>query len=119
MTLGERLRQIRKSRMITLREVYNATGIDYSNLSQIERGEHGCTVETLRLLANFYNVPIEFLMGTSEEETPKIKSSVSADYDSLDIAIHDASKSLSADDKMQILDYINFIRMKKEKSNEQ
>jgi transcriptional regulator with XRE-family HTH domain len=56
--LGDRLRQIRKERGMTLEEVWKATGISVPTLSRIERGDaKGLLGETLITLTNW--------MGTS------------------------------------------------------
>jgi HTH-type transcriptional regulator, competence development regulator len=54
MEFGERLRQIRKERGLTLREVAEEAGIDFTYLSKIENGRIAYTpaVETIRQLAS-------------------------------------------------------------------
>ena len=122
MTIGDRLRLVRKSRQITLREVNAATGINYANLSEIERDEHGCTVETIKILADFYNVPIEYLLGYIDEITPqdisKEKPTITDDFDLIDLSIIDTLKQFSKDEKIQVLNYIKFLASQKEKKNE-
>lgn len=53
MKFGERLREIRKEKRLTLREVAESAGIDFTYLSKIENGRIPYTpaVETIRGLA--------------------------------------------------------------------
>jgi HTH-type transcriptional regulator, competence development regulator len=58
MNFGERLRQIRKERGLTLRAVAEGAGIDFTYLSKIENGRIPYTpaVETIRQLASALKV---------------------------------------------------------------
>ena len=59
---GDRLRELRREKGKTLREVNVDTGISYSGLASIERGENSCNTSTLKILADYYNVPIDYLL---------------------------------------------------------
>lgn len=54
--LGSYLNKIRKEREISLREVYNKTGITYSHLSMVENGKRSVTPALLKNLAELYNI---------------------------------------------------------------
>ncbi len=58
MKFGERLREIRKEKRLTLREVAGSAGIDFTYLSKIENGRIPYTpaVETIRELASALKV---------------------------------------------------------------
>ncbi len=55
--LGQYLRELRNQRNETLHQVSKGADIDSPMLSKIERGERLPTVEQLKRLATFYNVP--------------------------------------------------------------
>jgi HTH-type transcriptional regulator, competence development regulator len=72
MRFGERLRQARKERGLTLRQLAAEAGIDFTYLSKIENDRAGYTpgAETIRELARILKVdPIEFL--TLADKLPK------------------------------------------------
>jgi transcriptional regulator with XRE-family HTH domain len=66
---GEVLKELRKKRNMTLRDVELATGISNPYLSQIERGERGIpTVKFLRRLADVYHVSVNKLIEVGTRE---------------------------------------------------
>ncbi|SIT71577.1 helix-turn-helix domain-containing protein [Edaphobacillus lindanitolerans] len=67
MKLGERIKQIRKDRKMTLKDVAGLTGFSISFLSQLERGVSSATLESLKKIAVALRVsPGDFF---AEEET--------------------------------------------------
>ena len=58
MTLGERLRQLRKEKKMTLRVLAEAAGVDFTYLSKIENGKAGYSpgADTIRVLAGVLGV---------------------------------------------------------------
>lgn len=64
MTLGARLRELRKARGLTLRELAEKAGVDFTYLSKIETGKLQYTpgTDTIRKLAELLGAdPLEFL----------------------------------------------------------
>ena len=115
MTLGEKLRTLRKEQHKTLRQVNDDTGISFSNLSEIERGEHGCTSDTLKILANYYGVTFDYLLGKTESPNAVILNVADADgtLTKIQHELLDATKGLTADDLIKINEYIDFLKSKK------
>lgn len=70
MSLSERLRTKRKKLGLTLKEVHERTGLSVSFLSEVERGKTNPSVETLKKLANCYNVPVSELVPEENRELP-------------------------------------------------
>ncbi|WP_050632371.1 helix-turn-helix domain-containing protein [Bacillus andreraoultii] len=54
--LGETIKSQREEMCFTLREFSNLTGVSFSQLSKIERGEHRPTRETLEKIASHISV---------------------------------------------------------------
>jgi HTH-type transcriptional regulator, competence development regulator len=54
--LGNRLKECRKKSGLSLKEVYEITGITDSRLSKMERGQNYCTPDDIKTLANLYNI---------------------------------------------------------------
>ncbi len=65
-----KLRQIRKERKLTLKELEAISGVDYSSISRIEQGEYLPKLETLLKLARALEVSITELL---DEELEPVK----------------------------------------------
>ena len=116
MTLGDRLRNMRKEKHKTLREVNDETGVNYANLSEIERGEHGCNSSTLQILADYYGCTTDYLLGYTENPNA-IKVNV-ADNDgkisTIDYILLDKVKGFTVEDMNKVFEYVDFLKSKKE-----
>ncbi len=67
--VGERLRQIRRQKHLSLQEVEAVSGQEFkaSVLGAYERGERAISVPRLHRLALFYKVPVDQLLPGNEE----------------------------------------------------
>ena len=63
MTIGVTLRDLRRSRRLTLEDLAETVGISASFLSRLERGEGDPSLKTLTALARFFNVPLAMLFA--------------------------------------------------------
>lgn len=61
--LPKRLRKIRKSADMTLKEVANETGVTWQAISQMERGVGTGSVLNICILAVYYGVSVDWLLG--------------------------------------------------------
>lgn len=61
------LRQLRKNKKLTQAELARLTGLTVSAISMYENGNREPNFETLEILADFFNVDMNFLLG----KTPK------------------------------------------------
>lgn len=59
----DRLREIRKSSHLTLRDAGDGTGIKWQQISAYERGENLPNFKCLCILARYYGVTVDWLMG--------------------------------------------------------
>ena len=65
--IKERLEDLRNRRKLTLKEVAEKTGIDYSTLSRIENGNVKKVGDDVLLkLARFFGVSTDFLLGITD-----------------------------------------------------
>lgn len=60
--MKSRLRQLRKIRMITTRELGEATDIHHSTITKCERGDRSLTLEQAIKLADYFRITIDFLL---------------------------------------------------------
>lgn len=64
----ERLRELRKSKGISLKELGAIVGVAESTMSLYESGKRQPDYETLLKLAEYYGVTVDYLLRGSEEE---------------------------------------------------
>lgn len=61
---AEKMRKARKLTGMTQREVSEETGIPQSTIAYIETGKREPDIEKLGILADFYEVSVDWLLGT-------------------------------------------------------
>lgn len=66
-SFGIRLKQLRSERGLTQMQLGEKVNINYSTLSDYERGDkEDPLMSTLRTLANFFNVSLDYMSGESD-----------------------------------------------------
>lgn len=63
---GEVLRELRKERKVSQRELGELLGISDRNIRFYESGEHRPDFEGLLLLADYFGVSLDYLVGRSD-----------------------------------------------------
>lgn len=58
-----RIRELRKVRDISIRKLAEDTGLDNSIISKIERGERRVNIRVAQVLADYFGVSVDFLLG--------------------------------------------------------
>ena len=78
--VGERLRQIRQQKKLSLSEVESATNLEFkaSVMGAYERGERMISVPRLERLANFYGVTVDQLLPRDKQREGDTQSQSSA-----------------------------------------
>ena len=62
-TFSERLKELRKEKKTTLVVLAEYVGVSRSALSRYERGQADANSETLKKLAEYFNVSVDYLVG--------------------------------------------------------
>lgn len=104
-TLGDRLKEIRERSDLSLKKVYELTGLTDSRLSKMERGQINCTPDDLKKLAHLYNIqliPLYVLAGYLSEEDIK-------EYQ----LVFQGASSLDDEEKQHIQAQIDFLNKKR------
>ena len=65
--LPERLRELRKEQDLTQEAVANGAGLVLRSYRRYEMGEREPVASTLILLADFYHVSIDYLVGRTDQ----------------------------------------------------
>lgn len=66
--IGERLREVRKAKQLTLEDVSTLTDVSKPMLGQIERGQSSPTINTLWKISTGLKVPLSFFCRKNEAE---------------------------------------------------
>ncbi|MEK9199468.1 helix-turn-helix domain-containing protein [Ureibacillus sp. 179-F W5.1 NHS] len=74
MTIGERLRKIRKKKKMTLKTLSELTGVSISFLSQVERNKCNVTLESLRKISDALYVNPSIFFSDTNHDSPEVKS---------------------------------------------
>ena len=62
-----RVRMLRRQRKLNQQELGEALGLKQTTISNIESGNHTTTIEKLILLAKFFGVSTDYLLGLKDE----------------------------------------------------
>lgn len=96
-----RLFEIIEERKITAKELADATGIAKSSIAMWRSGARKPKIEAIQSIADYLNVPLEYLTGSEKKEENK-----------LDLKIQVEVKQLSDEQKADVLKYIEFVKSK-------
>lgn len=96
MTTGEKIRQLRKDNKITQTELGKILNVEKSTISMYENNNTQPPSQTLALIAKYFNVTTDYLLGN---ETPAKFKPQLTDKDKKDIAkqVEDMLDGLDAD----------------------
>lgn len=80
-TSGERLKELRIEKRLTLRELADKLSMSYSNIAMIERGERNFTSDSLKSFCDFFDVSSDYLLGLNtthpkDELTDKLHNTI-------------------------------------------
>lgn len=67
---AERLRQVRTGKKVSRQELADALGLTISQISDMENGRRGTTLEKLVNLCRYLNVSADYLLGLTDEQRP-------------------------------------------------
>ena len=99
-----RIKSLRKAKKITQKQLGDVLGVAESTISMYESGNRQPDVDTMRKIADYFNVTIDYLIGGENIS--------SSDKDELDEKIIKIFGSLSEADQAQILDYARYLLMR-------
>jgi transcriptional regulator with XRE-family HTH domain len=93
-----RLFELMKERQLTAKQVSEATGIGQSNFTEWKKGRCSPSQSALSTLAEYFGVPIEYIIGTDQ------------DKNCIDISIQAELQQLTDDKKAEALKYIKYLK---------
>lgn len=100
-TIGERLKEARDRKNLKQTQVMKHTGINNKTLSGYEKGVSEPDIDSLNLLANLYEVSVDWLTGREEQMKQQIIDL--SGLDEIDVEVLREFKSLSHEDQMYVV----------------
>lgn len=88
-----RVKQLRKERNMTLRELSQRLNMALTTLSSIESGQNDLTADKLKLFADYFDVSSDYLLGRTEIRNPN-KSNISFALGGLEAELADKDKEM-------------------------
>lgn len=70
-TFSQRLRYIRKRHNLTQKEMGEKIGVSGPTITRWEQGQFEPSTETIKQIAEMFDVSVEFLVGSSDDESAK------------------------------------------------
>lgn len=72
MNFAERLKELRKSRELSQGDVAKVLGVTRAAVSQYEMGVRKPSYEMMEVLADYFNVDMDYLLGRTDKTTTKL-----------------------------------------------
>lgn len=110
---GERIKELRNTRKTTQKEMADILGVDRSTYIGYETDKTKPSYEILLKLADYFSVSIDFLTGR-EELTPDKKLAILLYDKDMQTAFEDYN-NWTVEEKEDLLNYIEFQKMKRNK----
>lgn len=94
-TIGEKIKELRKNKKLTLKEVSSGTDLSISFLSQVERMQSSLTLESLKKISDVLGVnPSYFFPEKNEEKSSIVRSSMEEDFSTTQFIYRDLSGNM-------------------------
>ena len=74
---GQRIKALRKKHGMTLYQMADELDISFEHYRRIEKGQHGCSIELLIDISEFFNVSTDYLLTGKSFESLYIRKKLS------------------------------------------
>lgn len=112
--MGNRLRELRNEKRISLRELSDKVMISHSALSNVENGKRNLTDIDIKVLTDFFNVSSDYLLGLSDQREFINANTYHEHLDGIDFEIIEDIKSLDDDAKQDLKTILKYLKNKGE-----
>ena len=67
--MGDRIRLVRTSRNLSQEKLAEAANLTRESINRIENGSMKAKLDTIAVIANILNIPIDYLIGKNDDPT--------------------------------------------------
>ncbi|WP_193065303.1 helix-turn-helix domain-containing protein [Oceanobacillus oncorhynchi] len=114
--LKDKLVRLRKLKELSQYEAADRLGFSRGKLSNYEQGTRQPDYETLKHLADFYDVSLDYLLdhrsGNKENELEHFKNKIAKEFPDVDLMFKDL-ESFTAEEMKEVYEYIKFKKSQK------
>ena len=111
--MGNRIRELRKAKNMTLKDLGKILGVAESTVSQYETGKRQPDNETLLMLGEFFGVPVGYLLGSELEKAPSSDGSRLISDDDIKFALFGDNPEITDEMFEDVKRFARFIAEKK------
>lgn len=115
--MNNRIRELRKQRGLTMKQLGNVVGLAESTISQYETGKREPDNETLLKISEYFSVTVGYLIGADEPKEAPTNGERDI-LDEVDVAFYGDYKELSEDEQETVRDMVRLMRQRKEKRSQ-
>lgn len=110
-SINMRLRELRKSKNMTLKDIANILNVSESAISQYENNKREMDNASLAIIADYFHVTIDYLLGRTD--SPNL--AIPKEMEGIGVAFSSgiSMDGLNADQIEDIMNYIDYIKSKK------
>ena len=113
--MGNRIRELRKSRNMTMKQLGEVLGVAESTISQYETGKRQADNETLLRLGEFFDVTVGYLLGAETEKALTLEGERGISDKNLMFALWGDTDEMTQDDLEDVKRYAAFVRERKKR----
>ena len=110
---ADRLKLLRKSKKLTQTEFASRFNIATGTIGMWETGKRIPDTETLKKLANFFDVSVDYLLGRTD--VPKEARALDEQLKGVDFALYGETHDLTEEEKQDILEFVKYVKSKRKK----
>ena len=110
-----KLRELRKNKGITMKELGKLVGVAEAAISQYETGKRQMSNEVLLRLGEFFDVSVGYLLGVESEKAPAPEGERKVSDDDIMFALWGDTKDMDKNDLEDVRRYAAFVRERKKK----
>ena len=111
-----RLKELRIEKGLTQEKLAKKIGINRTTIAKIESGDRDLTLDHIQRMSAFFNVSYDYILGKSNERTNAIQvidmTNSKDGVTPIQMEILKKIDDLDVKDLEQIMDYIDFIKIK-------
>lgn len=116
--MGNRIRELRRARKMTMKQLGEVLGVAESTISQYETGKRQPDNEALLRLGEYFDVTVGFLLGAEQEKAPTAEGEREISDSDLKFALWGDVTDITDDDLDDVRRYAAFIKERKKRGHE-
>lgn len=102
------LRELRKQKGLTMKQLGKIVGVGESAISQYENGKRQPDYDILNKLADYFGVSVDYLLGRTDVPNP-----AESPLDGVEFAFYGEIKDLTDEEREDLADFVKYLKSKR------